>query len=199
VLFVMANVPPAGGDALLQQRLIDRGLEVVAADDDRLMNVDITGVGLILISQSAATNAVGTRYRTVPKPVVVCEPLLFDDFGLVTTNPAGNRGTTPNVTMLRIDTPESPLAAGLSGTVTVSTAPGDAVWGMPSNTAIRVASVPGQPMQLAIFAYENGVQMAELPAPARRVGLFVSMTLSATLSPSGGALFDAAVAWALGR
>jgi hypothetical protein len=167
-------------------------------DDDRLMGVDTTAAALILISESASTSAVGMRFRSVPRPVIVCEPLLYDDLGLVSMNPSSNRGTTNNVTALRIELPGNPLAGGLTGTVTISTAPGGVNWGMPGDAALKVASVAGQPTQFAVFGYEAGAQMAGLAAPARRVALFVSNELPATLSPAGWTLFDAAVLWAVG-
>jgi hypothetical protein len=195
---VVANVPPMGSDALLQQRLAGLGMEVVPVDDDKLANLDTNTVALILISQSSATGTVAMRFRSVPRPVVVCEPLLFDDMGMVTAMPSSNRGTSSNVTALRIDLPSSPLAGGLTGMVTISTAPGLIAWGIPVDTALKVASVAGTPADLAVFAYDTGVMMAGIPAPARRVGLFVTSDLPATLSPAGWTLFDAAVSWAIG-
>jgi hypothetical protein len=174
---------------------------VVSVADDLLGTVDTGGAALIFISNSVATDSVGARFRDVAKPVVLAEPLLYDDMGLVDSMVAMgiNRGVDPNLTSVQIETPATPLAAGLQGSVVILSRASDMSWGTPNGNAVRVASLPGQPTRLAIFGYEAGAQMPELVAPARRVGLFLSGTNATLLTAQGFALVDAAITWALQR
>ena len=199
VYFVVGTVPASAADQLLQRRLIDRGYEVSLVDDNNLATVDIGPASAILVSQTATTSNVGPRFRDVAKPVLICEPLLFDDMGMVSATVADNRGVAMNVTTLRIESPGHPLAAGLSGDVVVTTAAADVPWGMPNAMAVKAATIANQPALVAYFGYERGAAMPELVAPARRVALFISATSAPLLTAAGWSLFDAAVAWALGR
>jgi len=174
---------------------------VVPVVDDLLATVDTAAGALIFISQTIEVGNVGARFRDVPRPVIVAEPLLYDDMGMVdATVPMGvNRDLEMNVTTLRIDSPGSPLAAGLTGNVAVVTAAALCGWGTPNASATRIASLFGQPDKVAIFSYDTGVPMPELVAPARRLGLFLSDQAASSLNREGFALLDAAVMWALSR
>jgi hypothetical protein len=66
-----------------------------------------------------------------------------------------------------------------------------------ASAAVRVATVPGQMNQAAIFAYPQGAMMVATTAPAKRVGWFASDSMAGMLTPDGLRLFDAAVAWAV--
>jgi hypothetical protein len=104
--------------------------------------------------------------------------------------------TLPDQTQVAITMAANPLAAGLpAGNVTVYTAMSRLVAGAPAGTATKVATVPGMAALATIFSYDAGMTMVGgFKAPARRVGFFAHQT--ATLSPDGWKLFDAAVAWA---
>jgi hypothetical protein len=103
------------------------------------------------------------------------------------------------VSTIKITDPTHPLAAGLSGTVTISTVPGELGWGVPGPKAIVVATMPDNPAHIALFGYAAGDQMVGMTAPARRVGYAIRETLASNLSADGLKLFDAAVTWALGK
>jgi hypothetical protein len=47
------------------------------------------------------------------------------------------------------------------------------VWGVPGAQAIKIATVVGQPNQVATFAYDAATNMAVGKAPARRLSFFV--------------------------
>src|SRR5262249_45601803 len=91
------------------------------------------------------------------------------------------------------------LAGGLSGLVTVASAGLQISWGVPADTAIKVATVVDQPSRYTIFAYTAGSAMAGMNAPARRVGWFVRFPEPATYPDSGLLLFEAAALWAASR
>ncbi len=199
VFFIVGQLPLGPADTILERRVRALGLRVVTVVDDLLATVDTGRAALILISPTISVMAVGARFRDVAKPVVVSEPLLYDDMGMVeSTVPMGvNRGADPGLTAINIEQPASPLAASLSGSVTVARQATSISWGIPNANAIRVASVSGQSARVALMAYETGQRMPELVAPARRVGLFLSDQSALVLTSEGFALFDAAITWAL--
>jgi hypothetical protein len=200
VFLIVGAAPLSPGDAVVERQLRARGLQVVSVVDDLLGTVDTASGALIFVSQTVQVANVGARFRDVPRPVIVAEPLLYDDMGMVDSTVAMglNRDLEMNVTTLRIDSPGNPLAAGLSGNVAIVNVASAAGWGTPNTAATRVASLFGQPDKVAIFTYEAGVGMPELVAPARRLGLFLSDQGAPVLNRDGFALLDAAISWALG-
>ena len=91
-----------------------------------------------------------------------------------------------------------PLAAGLSGTVTLSSWNTTMTWGKPSTQAIKVGTFPGYNWAFLTFGYETGSSMYGLPAPARRVGLFLNDDTCGQLSADAKKLVGAAIDWAFG-
>ena len=57
-----------------------RGLTPRLVDDGAAADVD--GVALVVIAASSDSNAVATKYRDVPVPVMVIEPAAFDNMGM---------------------------------------------------------------------------------------------------------------------
>jgi hypothetical protein len=115
--------------------------------------------------------------------------------------PPGQEGHfTSNATRLEVVAPRHPIAAGLTGPLQVTRAPGTLGWGQPGPGAVRVATFPDKNKRdlAVIFAYERGAPMAGsvTRAPARRVGFFMHPDLAPYLTDSGWALLDAAVRWA---
>ena len=196
VLFVVGNVSLSTADGILQKRLGDRGLDVILVDDGDVATVDTSVTALIVISRTATSRGVGARFRTATQPIILSEPTLYDELGMVDAT-VGSGGQALAQTSLRIVAPGHPLAAGLTGTPMVTAMPGDFGWGTPTTSAVVVATIVDQPTQAAVFAYDTGARMAALGAPARRVGLFLSSRAASDLTPAGTALFDAAVNWAL--
>lgn len=88
-------------------------------------------------------------------------------------------------TQVRIITPTHPLAANLSGTVTVVTTSGTMDWGVPNANAAKVATLAADTTKFVIFGYDTGVAMPCLTAPARRVGLFMYDTTAASFNSNG--------------
>ena len=166
---------------------------MTVVDDAATTAADASGKQVVVVSSSSNSGSVTTKFRTVAVPVVDWEAGLFDDFGM--TAAAG--GYVAGQRDLAIVTPGHPLAAGLSGTVSVASAAGDIAWGSPNPNAVVVARLPGT-ASASIFAYEAGVAMPGLTAPARRVALFMWDTTAASFTAAGNALFDAAISWATG-
>ena len=122
----------------------------------------------------------------------------MDDLGM-TGNAAADHDISFGQTQLQIINASHPLAAGLSGTVTVTGAASIFSWGRPNANAANIATIVGDANKSAIFGYEKGAAMVGLTAPARRVGFFLENATAAELTGQGFALFDAAVRWVTGR
>jgi glucose/arabinose dehydrogenase len=198
-LFVVGGTTLGSGDAAIRTRLEGAGfvpvVRTAAATSDR----DAGGRALVLISPTVVSTNLSTKFRNTFTPVLSCEAAAYDDLGM--TGPAAGThfGAIANQQQLRIRTPSHRMAAGLAGTVTVSAAATAFSWGQPTPNAIIIAHLPGSSLRAGIFAYEKGVEMAGLTAPARRVGFFLESNTASSLTPAGWALFDAAVRWASGR
>lgn len=190
VLLVVGNAAsPPGPDLATSNRLESLGYQVQMISDEIVTAGDADGKALVFISATTDSTILGATMRDVLTPVIVCESNLYDDMGLAVV-----LGSALNQDAVAIVDPGHPLAASLSGTVTVYTANNQLRWGNPQNSAALVATTADD--DGAIFGYETGAQMFGLTAPARRVGFFFSATTGAVLSSEGWQLFDAAVFWA---
>ena len=151
----------------------------------------------MLISSTVSSPRVAGTFRDLGAPVIVWEGGVYDDMGM--TPSTGTFYAEPTgLSSLSISDPAHPLAAGLSGTRTVTTASSTLKWGNPGSSAARVATIGGIAGRAAIFAYETGAGMTSLTAPARRVGIFLHDATAASLSADGMRLLDASIAWARG-
>ena len=150
-----------------------------------------------MISSSIGSTSVNTKFRSTAVPVVVWEYALFDDMGMTGTASTAF-GTLASQTALRVLLPAHPLAAGLSGTPTVTNAAQSFTWGRPGPGAVNVAATTTDSTRSGVFGYEAGAQMVGLTAPGRRVGLFLVDAGTTRLTADGAKLFDAAIRWADG-
>jgi hypothetical protein len=159
--------------------------------------VDLVNTHLIVIAGSVESGTVANKYRTVPVPVISLEYSLFDNMAMT----GGTEDTDYGVaggTQVDIADATHPLAATLSGTVSVVSAMANVGWGNPGAGAARIATLAGNPGRVAIFAYPKGTEMAAaVMAPARRVGFFALETAAARLTGAGVQLLAAAIDWAL--
>jgi hypothetical protein len=171
------------------------GLSVRLHDDGAA--VDVEDVRLVVIAGSVSSDTVRGKYRDVAVPVLCLEYTLFDDLGMTAAQEETDLGGAGGTSQVGILDEGHPLAAGLSGLVTVVSAPSNLSWGNPRPGAARVASIPGLPSRVAVFAYPKGAAMAALPAPARRLGFFALESAAARLSEEGIQLLGAAIDWAL--
>lgn len=178
-------------DGLIRARLQGLGYTVTVVGDAASTSADATGKQLVAISSSSFASNIGTKFRTTAVPLVTWEHALWDDLGM--TAAAGTQ--VGGQQSLAIVTPGSALAAGLTGTVGVSTVADTLPQGVPAAAAVVVARLPGT-TTASDFAYDTGAAMAGLAAPARRVGLFLGDNTAATFTANGWTLFDAAVTWA---
>jgi glucose/arabinose dehydrogenase len=196
-LFVVGSTTLSAADAAARDRLVVGGFVPVLRSGTAATTADAGGKAVVVISSTSNSGDVTTKYRTAVTPVVVWEPLLFDDLGM-TGAASTSMGTQAGQTQVAIVNAAHPLAAGLSGAATVSSAT-TFTWGVPNANAVVVARPPSNATRASIFAYERGAGMVGLPAPGRRVGLFLHDTAAASLTASGRSLVDAALRWATGQ
>ncbi|HEX8723264.1 MAG TPA: Ig-like domain-containing protein [Pyrinomonadaceae bacterium] len=197
-LLITDSTTLGGGDSVVKTRLQSLGYTVTVKDAASSAAADANGKSLVVISSSVAPASVGTKFRTVAVPVVTWESGLFANMGMTTTS-TKDFGTITSQTQVKIALPGHPLAANLSGTVTVTSASGTMNWGKPNANAASVATLVSDATRPVVFGYESGAVMPGLTAPARRVGLYLHDTTASVFTAAGQTLFDAAIKWAGGR
>jgi len=197
VLFVTGSTTLNASDTVVKSRLEALGHSVVVKDGASAVTADATGKALVLISSTVTPTAVGTKFRTVAVPVITWESGSFNNMGM-TGSTNKDFGTKTGQTQITITNSGHPLAAGLSGSPTIVSAARTLDWGKPNANAISIATVLGDSAKTTIFAYEPGVAMPGLMAPARRLGLFLYDDSGDVLNSSGSALLDAGIKWARG-
>ena len=200
ILFVADSTDLNQGDTAIQQHLENQDYIVVIIDDDVLSTTHTLNADLIYLSDSVHSGRVNTILRDTTLPLITNESYLFDDLEM--TAAADNKhGEAADHTHLTITDPTHPIAAALSGDVAVYTTTGNLHWGIPSEAAHVIATVPGQPDRATLFVYEQNTPMDHgFLAPARRVGFFFHSVTSDDIlkaTPASWAMFDAAVTWAL--
>ncbi len=195
-LLVVGALPLSSADAALKARLeqVHRAQVTVRLAADGNVS-DLREMRAIVISESSWSAEIKARYRDVSIPVINCEPASWNAMKMTGSKWMHDFGDAQTQTQLRIQRPEHPLAGGQSGLVTVATTGQKFVWGRPSAQAIQLASLPGDDSAFGVFAYEAGVEMVGMRAPALRVGFFAGRDTPSALTSSGWALFDAAVRW----
>jgi hypothetical protein len=186
-VLVVGNPAAMGSDATLVSRLTGLGFTVTVADDDTVTATGVSGASVVLISQTVAAATMGSKLRSVTRPVVTWKPAIYDDMGMT---PAGANGAY-GATTVSVTQPAHPLAAGRSGTVAVVTATAPLPWGDTAPTAAVVATVQGKP---SLFTYPAGAQMSGLAAPACRIA--IPLRSDTTPTANGWAFFDRAATWA---
>jgi hypothetical protein len=199
LLVVGSTMPLGNDDDKLRQRLENNGLTVrLALDTGAPAAAD--GASLVVISGSSLGSNVGNKYTGLAIPVLCLEPAILAAMRLTGAGDAAQGNATG--TQITITASEHPVAGGLTGTVDVTQGPVNFGWGLPGESATRIATLAGMANRYAVFAYEKGamlVGMPPLPAPARRVVLFIHTLVADRLTPAGWKVFDAAVGWSLGR
>jgi RHS repeat-associated protein len=183
-------------DIAFKNRLEALGYQVVPITATSATASSANGKALVVVSGTVVSGDVNTKFRDTTVPVVVMEQGIHDDMKMTGTVSGTDYGTASSQTTLTITNPGSPLAAGLTGNVTLASAARTVYWGKPAATASVIATQTGNANRALIFAYETGTQMVGLVAPGRRVGFFMSDTGSDDWTNEVWDLFDAAIDWA---
>ncbi len=204
VLMVVGNATLSMGDTAMKAILDTRKYTVTTVTSTALAAGNITGIDLVLVSQScpSADTAPGTVLAAAKVPVIVMKADYFDDLKLTGATINTDFGGTSMQTQLTLTTAGAAhvLGAGLTGTVTVITAPHSFSWGAPATAAVKVATLTGATgaNQIGIFAYAANATMVGATAQAKRIGFFAQQSSFEDLGADGKKLFEAALDWALG-
>jgi hypothetical protein len=197
-LFIVGNTVLTSADSTARDRLINLGYAVTVKSVPTAAAADANGMDLIVISSTASSGLVGTKFRHVAVPVVSWETALQDEFGMTGNLTGTDQGTTTGQTQIQIVIAASSMAAGLSGNVTVYSSSGTLSWGKPGRHALKVATLTSDTTKTVLYGYEQGTGLVGLRAPARRVGFFLADIEATLLTANGRVLFDSAVRWAAG-
>ena len=185
------------GDLAIKNHLVNRGFEVAVKEDAIVKTEDASGMDLVLLSESAWSSKVGTKFRDVPVAVICSEPWLFSHLGMTGEKKKVDYGRKSHQRKILIINPHHPLCAACSKEVRVCSKSFFMGWGVPGKNAIAVAGLTKDPLKCTIFAYDTGVAMPGLVAPAKRVGLFLFRDTANDFTAEGWSLFDAAVDWSI--
>ncbi len=177
-------------EAAVRDRFINLSFFVILIDGS-VAQPDTLNKEIVFISDTV-NDGVGTTLCDIRAPIMAVKPSMYDELDM--TNPPPDNGLEPNQTDIDIVDPGHPIAAGLSGTVSILTGNNNMGWGIPLTGAQSVASIAGDPSRATIFAYMDGIACAGFPA--RRVAFPLATSTGAALTADGWALFDAAVNWA---
>jgi hypothetical protein len=195
VLYVVGSTDLNKGELQVKQRLESKGHTVVVCKAADLTSAGVTGKNLVLVSDSVVSIRLGPKLRNVEVPVVCCEAYQYDDLGMT-----GVYGKTEEQQEVKIVLAQHELSRGVKqGLVGVGSSDIIMGWGVPGPLGIKVAQLVNSTTKYTIFAYEAGVQMHGLYAPARRVGFFMTTSAPGFMTDAGWTLFDDAVIWALGK
>ena len=195
---MVGNLQLNTGDQAIKDRLEAMGYAVDTITFVNATTADAAGKSVVFISATGNSNDLGATFKDVSVGVVVCEGFIFDDMGFTGLVKNEDYGALPNQTEIAIVDNSHPLAAGLSGIVTVvDNDEGFFIWGLTGGAAAVVGELTADPFADTIFAYEQGQNMAGGDIAAqRRVGLFLGDFTAAHFTAQGWQLFEAAVQWA---
>ncbi|HUS33956.1 MAG TPA: PA14 domain-containing protein [Verrucomicrobiae bacterium] len=202
VLFIVpSNGPqPNASNIAEANHLFGLGYDVYVVGALQSVLADATGKAMIMISSTIGSGDVGDKFVTTTTPVLYWEGNLTDNF-LQTLNTADvDHGAVAGQTTIDIlpGAAGHKLAAGLSGTVTVTTAPDSFSWGLPTASTKQIATIAGNPARTVIFANEAGDTLIDGSiAAGRRVFFFHGDSTFTLLNANGLKLFDAAIDYAV--
>ena len=211
---------------------LDLGQQVTMMTDDTEaaeMRAAADAADLVIIPESVNSGAVGTKLIATSTPLINMEAFLQDEFQFVDPegqsvdpgSPEGGAGGTieeptgqvevghfgaiDGETDIVIVDPSHPLAAGLSGRVTVYTIPAEINWAVSEVLAPGVQSVAALPVypeaQSIYFILPGGALFDGSPSPNLRISLFTEnnndLGTYHRMTEDGHRLFDASLNWAL--
>jgi hypothetical protein len=199
VLFVTANGASSlsAYDAAMVERLQSLGFSVALRADELSASTDANGKHLVVISSSVDSSQVKAKFRNVTVPVIVMENAIYDDMKMTGTTNGTHYGSDSGETKIKMSDIKHPLAVGLTGTVTTTTATRNYSWGVPSSGGKKIARLFSNSGRATVFVYEQGATMFGMTAPARRAGFFMQSTGSDASTPETWEMFDAIVDWSV--
>ena len=187
IVVVGDGANPAAGDLTIANRLTGRGYITTIVDDGAVTAG--ASADVILISSSIDSNVLGTTLKTTPAAVISYKPYSWPKFAMTTDTGVGSFSIASTGLVLA-----HPIAAGRSGTVTL-TAPAKSVgWGIPSGAADVIATTN---TKATTFAYDVGDVLSDATiASGCRVALPLRHDALTSTTADLWSIFDATVDWA---
>ncbi|MCI0746928.1 MAG: CHRD domain-containing protein, partial [Verrucomicrobia subdivision 3 bacterium] len=204
VLFITGNASGMNrSDRIVIDRLDSFGYEVTpisATAANRRGASAASGYSLIYLSSPGGT-AVGSTFRGLAIPTIICRRDLADDYGFVPAN--AQTGTIGAQTQINIVAEGHPLAAGFpNGNIAlVDTAQVDNRtfnwYSNPAPNAVVIARevVTTNNFRPVILAFEAGATTLNVPAASRRVATYLEDNVPQWFNNNARALFDAMINW----
>lgn len=196
VLFVVGDTHLISSDSVVLDKLEDFGYDVTVREDHAARTSDADGKGAIVISSSVKSQTVGSTFTYVAVPVLTWENQLYDELKMTGTNAGHDYGEGHTAELTHAN--PHPIRENLHGKVDVYSSRQRYGWGRPYNSAVIVAHAPSSPHLAAIFAYDEGAQMRDLRAPAKRIGWYWDGNAAAKATAVGWRQFRNALSWATG-
>lgn len=195
LLWVSNVMDPAGTtDEPLQDHLEGLGYVITRIVDNVATAADADGYCAVLLSAVSDSSDIESEFYAVDVPVIVWEFALFDNMGFAVST--GEYDLDDGATQIEIVDAAHPLAAGLSGTVTLYEGTGRVNWASAQNAAV-VGVRTDDGTHASLFAYEEGDTLADGNiAAAKRVGLPFCNAEMGTLQGEALDILAAAVDWA---
>lgn len=196
LLFVAGSSPAPAGDRSMLGVMEGRAGAacVTTVADDDATSAMAEGFDAVVVSSSVAPAVLGAELRDAAVPVLVSEPYLFDDMSMVA--PDGGKELAPKPSIFIRDA-SHPLAAGLSGWVSVVEGSGRVNYGLDDAApgVEAVAFTGAQTARMTIFGFEAGGELTDRPAAGPRVGFFAAYGAELTLD--GERLLNGGLDWLL--
>jgi hypothetical protein len=202
------------GDRFIRDRLqnaLGHSVQVVpdSADLDSLTR-SAARSDLVIVLESVTSLKLLAKLKAVPQPILNFEAFIQDDLGFTAPGPSGDPGPPSQFEFGVLDKSDRiairdaahPLAAGMTGQVTVYSQLKQLTWGKVAPAAEVVATLAADTSGACIYVYRKGSRLFDGTAAAGlRIGFFLeddNVTGTPNLMTTEGlALFDRAVAFGL--
>jgi hypothetical protein len=195
-LVVVGAIPLSAGDQALVNRLSNNlGFTVNTVLAAQMTTASATGYALVAVSETVSSADVGTKLTTLTSPILNGEPAIQDELGMTGAAFGTQQGTDATQTTLVITNAASPLAAGLSGTVSIASSPSPFAWGQPAAQATVISQASSGANKSSVYTYATGATMFSGTAAGPRAMFPATGAAAAALNANGWALFDALAKW----
>jgi hypothetical protein len=194
-LMVVGTVPTIGSDIQIREELMARGLKVTEVLDSMATPAMAAGKKIVVLSYSIDSEEVTGKFNEAEGCIILMEHNLLPSLGMTAANGHGYQLPSTQISIIK---PEHPLAAGFMGDVTViSVKNGDVFWGVPAESAIKIATVKGNANRVVLFGYEKDAMMVGRKAPGKRLQFFLGAHNVPTkyLTAEGLKVLDASIDW----
>ncbi|RPH96940.1 MAG: hypothetical protein EHM72_14135 [Calditrichaeota bacterium] len=169
---IVGDVELKPADLAIFDRLEMLGCHVAVFDDDQINNIDLQQQNLIFISATCVPTRIKSAFLDTQLPIIVSEYQLFDDMKM-----SGNRLNSDygriETSQVTVVTDSHPATAGLQGEIVVYRKPDRINWAKPSAEAHIISGTADDLSKAAVFIYDKGASMADVQAPATRIGFFL--------------------------